>query len=351
MTPVLPVTVAASLTLLGLAVRAARRPDRPKLAEAAAVAHGIGLLFGGLFQSPAVLFQVIGTAVVWSATGFAGRRWRPALAAAACVAGWAAVAPQVIGHHRRLVELRDRHPFEPLAARLPVAAPAPAPAFDPLALVRTEGEIDRQLSGPGDGRRRWALTRLHEEKLALFASNPGFGRLRMLPLQPGEFMLGDRRGPVASFWLDRAGDHRTAADLHREAVADFAYPEGFGLVRDGTVAGFQSHGLSAVSAAVERIDLIGLVLAAEPRVYVTESLPRMDELRAAATRPPDPFEAAALARLGAGEELVSGAAGRLVGAVRAGRQCLDCHAGERGRLLGAFSYRLRPPGSAVAPRP
>lgn len=69
----------------------------------------------------------------------------------------------------------------------------------------------------------------------------------------------------------------------------------------------------------------------------------MDELRAAPTRPVDDFEAAGLRALKAGEELFVGDQGserRILGGIRAVRQCLSCHDGELGELLGAFAYRL-----------
>ena len=78
--------------------------------------------------------------------------------------------------------------------------------------------------------------------------------------------------------------------------------------------------------------------------YVTEHLPRMDELGEAATRSLDPFEASALERLRHGEDLLyTEASGgmRMLGAIRSVKQCVGCHGGERGDLLGAFSYSLR----------
>jgi hypothetical protein len=39
---------------------------------------------------------------------------------------------------------------------------------------------------------------------------------------------------------------------------------------------------------------------------------------------------------------------RMLGAVRAAKQCLDCHEVPRGELLGAFSYRLYPTDRAGA---
>ena len=77
--------------------------------------------------------------------------------------------------------------------------------------------------------------------------------------------------------------------------------------------------------------------------YRSDKLPRMDELKDAPTRPPDEFEAAALEKLRAGADLHVGDDGtRFLGAVRSAKQCVECHGGERGALLGAFSYRLRP---------
>jgi len=89
---------------------------------------------------------------------------------------------------------------------------------------------------------------------------------------------------------------------------------------------------------------VGLLLHAEPVVYVSEHLPRMDEQREAPTRPLDRFEASALEGLRRGEDiLVQETAGnlRMLGAIRNAKQCIECHGGERGDLLGAFSYSLR----------
>jgi hypothetical protein len=79
-------------------------------------------------------------------------------------------------------------------------------------------------------------------------------------------------------------------------------------------------------------------------VYVSESLPRMDKLRGAPTRPLDGFEAAALEKLRRGEHLLAANAPegvRMLGAIRSLKQCASCPGGARGDLLGAFSYTLR----------
>lgn len=71
----------------------------------------------------------------------------------------------------------------------------------------------------------------------------------------------------------------------------------------------------------------------------------MEELRDAPTRALAPFETRALAALNTGEDVVteqpSADVLQMVGAIRAARQCLECHQVQRGALLGAFSYELR----------
>jgi hypothetical protein len=148
-------------------------------------------------------------------------------------------------------------------------------------------------------------------------------------------------------------------ELHFDGVLDFVNPRGFGYVKSRKeVAGFQSHGMSKLPKAeppwkVARIDLIGLLIHEKPVAYVSMNLPKMDELRDATTRPLDAFEVEGLEALRKGEGLESGqksedlyARGskdqaRMMGAIRATSQCLDCHGGSRGDLLGAFSYAFR----------
>jgi hypothetical protein len=95
---------------------------------------------------------------------------------------------------------------------------------------------------------------------------------------------------------------------------------------------------------IGRLELVSLLKFDEPAVYVSENLPRMKDLAKATTRPLTDFERQALASLETGEDLVSVAATNdiyLLGAVRAVKQCTECHAAQRGELLGAFSYRLK----------
>jgi hypothetical protein len=70
----------------------------------------------------------------------------------------------------------------------------------------------------------------------------------------------------------------------------------------------------------------------------------MDELRAAPTRAPDAFETAGLGAIRKGEEGFAAQRPdvlRYLGAIRSAKQCVECHGGQRGDLLGAFAYTLR----------
>jgi hypothetical protein len=69
----------------------------------------------------------------------------------------------------------------------------------------------------------------------------------------------------------------------------------------------------------------------------------MKDLREAPTRSLNTFENVGLQKLQQGETLFIRAASDgvwMLGAVRSIDRCVNCHGGERGDLLGAFSYSL-----------
>ena len=95
--------------------------------------------------------------------------------------------------------------------------------------------------------------------------------------------------------------------------------------------------------AIHRMELVSLLKFKKPAVYVSANLPKMEELDDAVTRPLDLFESDALSQLQKGEDLVPHATTnriRMLGSLRADKQCLECHDVKRGHLLGAFSYVL-----------
>jgi hypothetical protein len=145
-------------------------------------------------------------------------------------------------------------------------------------------------------------------------------------------------------------------ELHIESQVDFVNAKGFGDVQAREhVAGFQGHAFRTMPKlesggerpqrwTLQKLELVSLLKHEQPAVYLSEHLPRMDELREAKTRPPSSFESAALADLQSGEDLkVQTTANRLrmLGSIRAVEQCLQCHQVKRGDLLGAFSYQFR----------
>jgi hypothetical protein len=258
-------------------------------------------------------------------------------------------------------QLRQRFPIESLEARLPARPPSSPPhlaetaRFDDL-----EATLDLHVR-VNLARHQHALRRLHEDRVGQFTNSFGFGVGRMAEFDDITILMNSQRnrtpipqpgrGPNASppdKWEPVAGSG--FGTLHEASVLDFVNPAGFGVFENRRrVIGFQRHGFSEVPGpqerwAVETIDLVGLLLRDEPLAYVSKNLPRMDELRAAPTRPLDSFETQGLATLRKGEELFvrgSETKVRMLGAIRSTKQCLDCHGGARGDLLGAFSYSLR----------
>jgi hypothetical protein len=265
---------------------------------------------------------------------------------------------------------REKYPYETMEQRLPMPGNGfhaePLPEEAAMYLTELEESIGRQESSF----RARQLRRLHEDTVTSFVNSPGFGVSRVTV--PTEYVLamGLRNdGPIpqpgapsqveaSPGELER--ETRVLDELpldlhwmHENSVSDFAHAGGFGFFKDRRhVAGFEPHRFSSTPESVEpwrlqTVDLVGLLMHEEPVVYVSSHLPRMDELREAPTRPLDAFESVGLSGLRRGDHLVvREKAGRLrmLGGIRAAKQCMSCHGCERGDLLGAFSYTLRRDG-------
>ena len=101
----------------------------------------------------------------------------------------------------------------------------------------------------------------------------------------------------------------------------------------------------AKSFNLDLIQLVSINRYEQPVAYIDDGLPSMQAIkeRSLQTRPLDEFELSAVAKLRDGEELVitrqlNGM--KMVGAIRATQQCVDCHDSSAGELLGAFTYHL-----------
>lgn len=104
------------------------------------------------------------------------------------------------------------------------------------------------------------------------------------------------------------------------------------------------------------MELVSLLKHASPQVYVSKNLPSMENATEHARRSLDQFEAAALARIQDGEDIIIDARANrimMVGAIRAENRCKACHKVQRGEALGAFTYeilRRKPIAPSPAPR-
>lgn len=340
------------------------------------------LVFGGVgLAAPAVMGFIptllIPQAVlllmaysVWRSGQFAARGFFFLSAVAtllpfAVVAGW---------HYLELEQRRSRYPYESVEERLSSARTAETGALSYDARTRLD-ELETKLEWGHHlpWSRANMLKQLHEHAVVTFINSPGFGVARMLAYPSADRLAMPHREPTprqpgfedAPSWSPGLiPEHEPLPwtdllKLHDGGVADFLDPDTFGYVKDRRhVAGFVPHQFSQVPGpaerwAVERLDLVSLLLHEEPVAYVSARLPKMDELREVPTRALDEFEAAALATLRGGEDQVvraTDAGVRMLGSLRAVKQCLSCHDAARGDLLGAFSYTLRPARSATAPR-
>lgn len=325
------------------------------------VVFGFVSILGLPFPPVALLFLTMG--LVLCLRNVFRQRPRLGLAAAviAFVAPYAAIAYWSKGGVREMARLREKFPYESVESRLPNHPQlAPQQKLPEEAAAR----LDRLESGYFSGNIRSSTLRiLHERQTREFVDSPGFGSMRMM--RPREEYLKPRLpnepvpqpAPVHASagkadeepWKARPPQNELH-DLNRESVIDFANEEGFGYVKDRRhVAGFLPHRFTEVPRprgnwSVATVELVGLLLQPEPVAYVSENLPRMEELRQAPTRKLDEFEKAGLNSLEHGEDLFTAetpSGMRMLGSIRATKQCLQCHDGERGRLLGAFSYWLR----------
>ena len=266
---------------------------------------------------------------------------------------------------------KKSYPIESLTARLAyedrVGKPTLSAGKVGLAeadnLEFLESLVEQEETGFLGATRTYSLQHLHAGITRQFIDSPGFGVGRKFPRANADLLARSQLGPeepiaqpvpYAQLQELAPGPARTitARDFlttHAKNTVDFLNPIGFGYFQDRDhVAGFQPHQFGNGANAPERwrldrLELVGILKYEEPVVYLSEHLPRMEELRQAPTRTLDSFEKAALEKLFGGEHLIvqeTAKQMRMLGSIRATKQCLRCHQGERGALLGAFSYRM-----------
>jgi hypothetical protein len=304
------------------------------------------------------------------------------LSGAATLAAYLCAAGLAWQSEHEYARLRRIYPFESMEQR--VSAPRREVRDAPLARAPAQrlNTLEEMVQRESNSYRGWQLEILHEDAIGLFVNSPGFGVARMMHPSEGGIRVGVRReqvprqpGPrISSMWSPgefeqlSAGYENWLGQLLDTSVLDFVFPRAWGYLKDRKhVAGFLSHRFSRIPHAndhgemltgkpestevtestdrwkVQTLDLVGLHLHDEPVAYVSDHLPSMDELRSAATRPLDKFETLGLIAVRHGEDLFISRDGenlRMLGGISSTKQCVVCHGGERGDLLGAFSYTL-----------
>jgi len=301
-------------------------------------------------------------------------------------------------------ELRKRYPFESMASRLEYEserAKRAAPKLPDEAAKRLQS-VEQSYGGrQGWGNLRGeSLNQLHSNEVEKFIAREGFGFDRMPSASPAYLELaeaspipftasgarplaaktigpkialaqGTEAGPPELMKADALMPSLAQLDLfHLGGQRNFISAPSLGYFKDREhVAGFQAHQFRVMPQlvnteyareklrrkekwAVARLELVSLLKHEEPAVYVSEMLPRMEQLQEAKLRPLDEFEANALKRLQKGEDVVTESSLnqiRMMGSLRAAKQCMQCHSAKRGELLGSFSYVMQrvPPRTPV----
>jgi hypothetical protein len=281
---------------------------------------------------------------------------------------------------REVLRLRREFPIVSISERLAYEAEETkqagmlAPEIE-LRLVKTESNLSDGL--------RWSrsywLELLHSRTVGDFVLAVGNGRKRMpglgaesVELPPSQPVPLPRLANELPYNSDPASPvdvvdqtvHEVPAptpgellSMHDSGFADFLNPGMTGYVIDRNhVAGFSSHRFSKIpdlgnpmkqrsSWKIARLELVSLLKHEVPVAYVSSNLPQMDELRDAPTRPLDEFERQSIDRLRFDEDVMIDDTAdriRMIGSLRAAKDCLKCHSVQRGELLGALTYELVP---------
>lgn len=223
------------------------------------------------------------------------------------------------------------------------------------------------------------LASLHSRKSDEFALAQGFGRVRMMsgrvfddrielpaaapiPLPTREQPEYDANqltsgAPTNAGAPPQSFPQSQLVHLHLASQVDFFDPDRIGYVVDRDhVAGFSPHRFTkmpeqepstgAIPAwQIVRLELVSLLKHEVPVAYLSKNLPQMDVLRDAPTRMLDDFERSSLERIRADEDVVIDEAPdriKMLGSLRAAKDCTKCHSVQRGELLGALTYELMP---------
>lgn len=354
--------LAVMAVLLLMSVAIARRSARPSVEI---LVHSFSLLVVlGLLgiEVWSVLIWVVGLAVLSEYGRYRryDQKWFLRWAAAGGAGFLACLIPLALYEQHQLKKVEERFSIESLAGRLGPGRTLRSSSRNSAYFAQTEDQL--KFSGARAVVRLNQLNFLHKEEVQRFVNSSGFGVSRFIRRPKLNVLVRESQDyPVIRQAVSEpespSGEPGTRFvpgilagqplyDLHQRSIVDFANVAGYGrMMSPLQFVGFLPHGFreSPDPIRVQSIELVSLVLHDPPVVYQSEYLPRMDKLRGARTRPLDSLEVAGLAALQGDEDLYveeTAQRVRLLGAVRNVEQCIQCHGGERGDLLGAFSYVL-----------
>lgn len=362
-----------------------------------------GLLIFGL--APWLLTTYLGVFITWGiCRQKRWSRWRfSGIAASAVVCVWGIAFWQFLPEWREIQGLARDFPVQHIDERLAYEQSRARFSSDdnieasPSEIAMDETQRLADEIHKKSGRWQWyrnprmqsliSLHHTHNNFVRAFARQEGFGVGRLTPLQPRDKYIrtdeprrlalsspprnSDSAEADASLnWQYREGVTENTRDWHAASVANFSNADGFGFLlgwrnptdaisktSHGTASiltrGFQSHGFQSIPEdspvgndwQLARVDLVSLLKHDPPAVYLSDALPRMEELADddIPTRKLDPFEAQALEQLDDGEVIVvrrSRNRIRMLGAILATQECIKCHFVSQGEMLGAFSYEF-----------
>lgn len=359
------------------------------------------VLYVGMWVSPVVFIQCVLTGLFLVVCAMCGKSLRARRTAAlmAMLMAYGVGLVSVRTEHDRMARIRKEFPLQSMADRLayetksrivPVSfsTGATSPEAAPQLASVVEQTLQQAEAAGNFNMRATTLRQLHESAHAEFEMLAGFGRSRMPSLrsritrvslpEPRTMSLSDP--PPHRGCDDRPPEYKPTPTpdyspepnsgpeggssppfyalrkLHEQGTADFLNPQRFGYVQDREhVAGFVAHGFDdapRIAAQtngdraewkIERLELVSLLKPTGPYVYVSEKLPRADAMQRADTRELDDFETRAMRQLRTDEDVVIEEVDeklRMIGALRAGSHCIQCHSVQRGELIGAFTYEL-----------
>jgi hypothetical protein len=264
----------------------------------------------------------------------------------------------------KIEDWKNKYPMESMVNRVPEPRPQYRNQQLNLSAKGSTGQVEDRMKNELRNVNGYALKELHDHTVSTFVNSPGFGVTRLSGMteyqlehgyeEPPVLPQGGWRSPLLELPPDDQGvptDYlkEKLNTWHIDNLLLFMRAGSFGYARNRReVAGFRSHEFAEAPSKpqpwkMRTVELVGLLIHDKPVVYLSANLPRMSELRTGPYRSIDKFEERGLTELLRGEDYyvreIDGVC-YMLGAIRAVKQCQECHGCERGDLLGAFSYAL-----------